>query len=406
MKNKGGYSRDAFTAVAEETVKRSGPSVTEKAEQRAREGLGLHDLVDPAKYGIVRRSLTYYQDLGDGRYTIPRGVAMPWESRSDTTGSMGYSIDGVMIVLPTLYDLLIEGPSPVLGRYDLHVSNGAFGDRSDQFVLMRPQFETDERVLEQMTYIVPERAGDDHPEDPHYGWFAAAFLTHRSINLYDLKAYDTTITDAPARLEFDADIVERIFGKDVWQKATENGYQLNPRKLPSVRDVVAEMQKRVHGYVAVVQRSGYESAVRFYTSMFGSDHVVVIPTTSELGRFDKLLKAKERDEAYRLQEGLHYTALLPAIQAAIIGLTEGTLDLQGLRDYLTSKDTFGNSAISTVEAKAVVDAVKGIAIGAQAVLPNFSKLPPKFSIFANKNDLWPVEAGSGSSDKGESGVWL
>jgi len=79
------------------------------------------------------------------------------------------------------------------------------------------------------------------------------------------------------------------------------------------------------------------------------------------------------------------TELLAPVEAAIIGLTEGTLNLQNTEDYLKEE---GN--LKPGVSRQVMKAIAGIPIGAQAVLPNFNKLPVKGDRFRKKLDLWPV----------------
>ena len=99
------------------------------------------------------------------------------------------------------------------------------------------------------------------------------------------------------------------------------------------------------------------------------------------------------------------TELLPQVQSAIIGLTEGTLNLQDIGEFLTKNN------VSDSDAKKIVRSVANIPIGVQASLPNFGKRPQKGDLFREKTDLWPIDPGEvvqeqGDEKPGEGLNWL
>lgn len=362
---RGVLSEVAYRGVAEKAKKEG--SATFAGEQRRREGKGLHPLVDPSGYDVIRRSLSWLEPEGD-HFVLLRGVSILEETRLDTTGSMGNNVEIAMAVLPKTYKLLATGSRAVLKRYDVQMITSIFGDVVDDYVLCRSQAEMDERIAEQMTLMYPEHGGGDHPEDPQYGLFGGAYLTSNSINQYGLKGYDFTISDAPGRHRLSHETLVRIFGKTVFEKVAENGYQINEKNLPDTSEVVQDLLKRTHAFFLQV---GPDSAAnRFWTQVFGKERVVVIPRTE----------------------------LLPEAKAAIIGLTESTLDLQNLEDFLLSEVSVtgedfvikGSSKLNRQEVVSIKRAVAGIPISAQAALPNFSKIPLKGAEFAKKGDVWPI----------------
>ena len=83
------------------------------------------------------------------------------------------------------------------------------------------------------------------------------------------------------------------------------------------------------------------------------------------------------------------TEYIPEVQAVIVGLTEGILDLQTATEFLIEV-----ARLDETEARRVVRAVNHIPLGAQASLTNFDKLPLAGSVFAMREDIWPVENGS------------
>ncbi|MBI2055955.1 MAG: hypothetical protein HYT37_01075 [Candidatus Sungbacteria bacterium] len=328
-------------------------SATHKGEQRRREGLGLHPLVDPAGYDVIRRSISRMNPEGD-YFILPRGVAMLEETRLDTTGSMGHNVEIALEVLPKTYELLASGPKAVLKRYDVQMITSIFGDIGDNYVLCRSQAEMDEKIAEQMTLMIPEHRGGDTPEDPQYGLFGGAYCTSADINKYELKYYDFTVSDAPGRAKLDRGTLVRVFGDSVFEKVLENGYQIDKKILPSTKEVVNDLLKQAHAFFLQVGHDGETNS--FWTSMFGNERVVILPQTQ----------------------------LLPHVKAAIIGLTEGVLDLQTTESFLRT------AGLNQEDARDIVRSVSNIPIGAQKILPNFDKIPLKDAKFAKKGDLWPI----------------
>jgi hypothetical protein len=366
---RGTFTREAYTHSHTAFVPKSGPA-TAKAEQQARETGKLHPLVDPAGYGVIRPSRLRFEERPDGLFELTIGTSVPSETRLDTTGSMGGNVEVAIKVLPDSYELC----SLVLPGCDLHMAIGIFGDVVDRFVLCRPQFEMlAEKIVQQLTLMVPERQGGDAPEDPHYGLFGAAYLTDFYINKIGLKSYDFTVSDAPARDRLDESQLVRIFGKEVFVKVEENGFQMSRQDLPTTKEVVQDLLKRAHAFFLQVDDS--RSTHEFWTEVFGRDRVVVLPNTG----------------------------FLPQVQAAIIGLTEGTLDLKQVPDFLQKNN------VDKENAKLIARSVANIPIGAQRALPNYVKRPKKGDLFRSKTDLWPISAEElepGAVASKPSNMWL
>lgn len=344
-------SSTAYEKVYKE-AKASG-STTSKGEQRHKEGKGLHELVDPKGFGIIRRALTWYEPK-ELLFTLLRGVAMLEETRLDTTGSMGRNVDVAMEVLPKTYDLLKKIPNAVLGRYDVQMITSIFGDVVDDYVLCRSQAEMDERIAEQLTLMVPEGGGGDGTEDPQYGIFGGAYLTQADINRYGLKYYDFTITDAPSREKVSVATLKRVFGDEVFEKLSENGHNFTASNLPGLKQIVKDLLKNAHAFMLLVGGSSRS----FWEEYYPKDRVITLPETK----------------------------LLPEVKAAIMGLTEGVLTLDTLEDFLINE-----AKCSKENAKAIKRAVAGIPIGAQMEAENFDKIPLAGTVFKEKRDLWPME---------------
>ena len=265
---------------------------------------------------------------------------------------MGDNVDRAHKALPDICELT----AAVLPERDPFYCASVFGDTCDQFVLCRGQFEAlAERMVDQLTLMNPERGGGDIPEDPHYGFFGAAFLTRAYLQLIGLRSYDFTITDAPAHDRLSPTQLTRIFGPHVFDKVRENGYTLDQKDLPTNCELVSEMLKRTHAFMLLVTH-GARDLQNYWSGIFGSERVVVLPEIE----------------------------LVPHVMATAIGLTEGTLDLRSAVDFLN------NSNLSRTDAKRVIDALAHIPLGAQRALPNYGRLPVKGDVFAQKTDLWPM----------------
>jgi hypothetical protein len=350
---------EAFTRIASATREaKKEPSATHHAEQRKKDGLGINPLVDPKELGVIRISVGPREKEKEGKYfKLLRGPAILEETRLDTTSSMGNNVDVALAALPKAYNMYALGKNAVLGRYDVQIITSIFGDIGDDYVLLRSQAEMAEKIVEQMTLMVPERAGGDIPEDPHYGIFASAYLTNSEINKYGLKRYDFTVTDAPAHEKFYKDILIRIFGDKVFEKVKENGHPIDPENLPTPKEVVADLLKNAHAFLLYVDLYPGHGIREFWEKIYGKDRVITLPRTQ----------------------------LLSEVKAAIIGLTEGVVTLQNLEEYLK-----GIADLNDRDVQAIKKAVSVIPIGAQAALENFDKIPKKGDLFKAKDSLWPV----------------
>lgn len=363
------FTEDAYSGVAEK-VKSSGGDTSFAGRERQKQKLGLDPLVDPAGYGLIRKSWPRYMEQ-DGLFFLPNGMPMLFESLLDTTGSMGGNVRLAFDSLPKAYKLLAGGESPVLGRYDTQILNAIFGDKCDEYILYRSQAEMDAAIAEQLTLMVAEGGGGDTEEDPEYGLFGASYLTDAFVNRLGLKSYHSTVTDAPGRGKIDEGNLIRVFGKDVFDKVKENGHQINGDKLPKTSEIVTELAKRAHAFL--IQVGGSSETNSFWKKVYDREHIVQIDSTKNLA----------------------------FVNAAIIGLTEGVLDLQTVTDFLRKS---GCSKEDTLE---ITESVSGIPIGAQAMLPNFGKIPLKGSVFQKKHDLIPVSLGAAVVSESEEKInWL
>jgi hypothetical protein len=333
-----------------------GTRATRRGEQTVRETGKLDPLVDPSEFGVVRESRIRLEERKAGGFEVTVGAPVPIEYRLDTTGSMGDNVERALKALPQICGLA----SAALPERDPFYCASIFGDVVDRFVLCRGQFEAEaSKMVNQLTLMHPEANGGDSEEDPHYGFFGAAYLSRLWLQRAGLRSYDFTITDAPMHDRLSVKQLERIFGASVLEKARENGHQMTGRDLPTNKEMVRDLLKRAHAFALLVTERGESGLGSYWQGFFGAQHVVVLPQIEHV----------------------------PHVMAAIIGLTEGTFDLQSVTGFLTT------SNLSKAEARRVVESVAHIPLGAQRSLRNFNRLPTKGAVYAKKDDIWPAEAG-------------
>jgi len=265
---------------------------------------------------------------------------------------MGDNVDIALEVLPEAFELWKE----VLPGYDPQVATGIFGDVLDRFVLCRPQFEMDaDKIVQQLTLMVPDRAGGDREEDPHYGVFAATYLTEAWLHKFGLKSYHFVVSDAPARDRLDERYLVKIFGEQVWEKVAENGHQISSSDLPTTKEVYSDLLKISHAFFLQIRVAS--DTREFWSRVLSKDRVIEVPDTY----------------------------LLPHVQAAIMGLTEGTLDLQSVQDFLLG------SNVQRAYARQITESVSRIPLCAQSSLPAYADLPKAGALFKDRLDIHPID---------------
>lgn len=348
------FSKNDYKVAVKKLLPDSGP-VTSRGRDEVRSTGKLNSLVDPAGYDVIRRSLPRMRRRLTGDFELSVGVPIPIEIRLDTTGSMGNNVEKAMKDLPKTFGLC----SNFLTEFDTQMAIGIFGDCVDDFVLCRPQFEmVAEKLVHQLTLMVPEGLGGGNGgEDPQYGLFGAAYLTAAYIDRIGLKGYDFTISDEPARSTLSKRQLERIFGNEVIEKVSSNGFEFNDNMLKT-ETVFKSLLDRAHAFFLLVD--GYErhAAHNFWLDLYGHDRVVV----------------------------LQHIETLPYVQAVIVGLTEGVLNLIDTQDFLLE------NGIDRLIADEIVRSVSNIPIGAQAELRSKmeKQLPQKGDVFKEKTDAWPM----------------
>ena len=336
------FSVESYRVARREFGVEHDRDVTRKAEQQARETGRLSEIVDPAINPIRRSKIRLNPHQKKWISTV--GCPMDIEVSCDTTGSMGGEVDTEMAVLPDLY----EAVAKVLPGYDPQLCLGIFGDVCDDFVMCRPQFEMEApKIVNYLKEMAPQRDGGDAPEDPQYAMFARAYLTDAYTNRIGLKGYHFVVTDATCHNCLNKEQIRRIFGKDIFESELKN-----MSRAPSVKKVVEDLKEKTHQFVLIIGDAAYDYRVEFWRDLCGKNSVIRIISTKQL----------------------------PEVISAIIGLTEGTLDVAELDGHCKNCDKFLIQQLSKID------------IGAQAKLRHALPYPvPKAGdIFLNKEDIWPI----------------
>lgn len=347
MREKGSWSDAKFTSSAKTAVLRG--SVTFEGEQRARAGRGLDPLVDPSQYDVIRGSNNLLVPEGD-KFILKFGSAIPVETDLDTTGSMGGNVEVAFKVLPKVQNLLVQGEGAVLRRYHTQIATGVIQDKQDRFPYQRSMFEPDNEVERQMGLLVPERNGYDSIEDYQLGLFAAAYLTKASITNYGLRGYYFVVGDEIGRDRLERSVLEKVFGSAALEKA----FGKVPQNLPSTIEIAKKLLQNWHGFF--LQVGSDDRTTEWWENLFGSERVIRLPRTEDIAE----------------------------VQACIIGLTEGVLDLQTAAEFLRK------AKVSKEKSVGIIEAVSRIPIGLQTTFPNFDKIPAVGAKFASRENIWPI----------------
>lgn len=346
-KDKGEWSSTSYESTARVAATRG--SSTYRGEERARQGKGLDPMVDPKTHGAKRESLNLM--VKDGRlWKLQYGIAMPIDTELDTTGSMGENVNLAFAAIPANQKLLVSGPNAVLARYHAQFATSVIQDRLDSYPYQHSEYEVDNRVDEQMSMLVPEKQGDDDPEEYLFGLWYAAYRTNATIWQYGLKGYKFIVGDQVGRETLNADWIRRFFGVDIQQ------------------DMAAEHLGRAvlekwHAFFLQVGRRS--STTEYWANVLGRDRVVILPETEDI--------------AY--------------VQAAIVGMTEGIFDAQGARGFLSSVGQLGSG-----KARDIASAVAYIPASEQTRSPYFDMIPRAGATFARREDVWPIDGTPSAAD--------
>jgi hypothetical protein len=361
MRQKGSFSQEAYASQARDVKTRGRGIATFEGEERVRQGKGLDSLVDASQRGVIREANNLLLPKGD-QFVLEFGIAMPVKTDFDTTASMGKNVDIAFDVQPRVQKLLNDPKKGVLRRYHTQMATGSIGDTVNRFPYQVSQFEPDNEVARQMGLLVPERnGGSTTTEEYQLSLFSTAYLTRSSVTKYGLRGYYFPTGDERGWDVLKEELATRVFGPTVFEKAFGKGNR--PQSLPKAQDMGKKVLENWHGFFLQVYSTAYTT--KWWSDVLGRERVIILPRTQDLAE----------------------------VQAVVIGLTEGVLDLQSAIDLLKE------SNVQESDAKRIVEACSNIPIGLQKTFANFEKIPMAGAIFASRDDIWP-EGEKGTAKKG------
>jgi len=254
----------------------------------------VHEKLDPKRENqngdnkgtIIRESI----DFDEHPNTTPIVVAF------DVTGSMRMVPKVIVQELPKLIDTLLKAGVP-----DPQVLVAAIGDAySDTLPIQIGQFESDNRIDEQIMNIVLEGGGGggNHESYELMAYFLANYTHLDSYELRGKKGFCFFIADERVYNEVQPEQVKRLFGVDLPQAV-------------DTRDVFADLKEKFQTYLLMSEHGGYtradsvdsgeEGQLRRYDGralcwdqLIDAEQILVLPDATELTtRIAEIIKVRE-----------------------------------------------------------------------------------------------------------------
>lgn len=340
--------------VAEHTVK----SVVERHEDVAQAGkdyLATNNEMHPNVnvYGKTRISHNAMV-REDDHFVLQNGIALPIMSGFDGTGSMGDNVEIAFRAIPE-FDGMLGG---IRGRYNTQVASAVWQDVQDQRkyghpVIQMSQFESDERIVEQMRFLIPSKDGGDSTEDYDLGLAYLWLGVQTDIyDFYGLKGYACIVADAVGRGSVTASKVQQYLGIEMMQ-----------RDRISTREICTELFAKWHVYFVQVGTNYRNDATDWWEEVLGPGRTVLVSDPS----------------------------LLAEVQAGLIYVTENARpNLSGLSEFLHAGGQ--NRRISPYQIDDLWKWLQDVkpCFGAQTKLENYDAIPKPGDVFAHLRDPWPI----------------
>lgn len=341
------FNTKAFAETVE-TMRSRREKVHDTGERVYRETGKLDPNVDiHGKWRISHNSLVRDGD----RFILKNGIALPIFSGFDGTGSMGKNVAKAFEAIPVL-DTMLSG---IRDRYNTQIASAVVQDVIDEHpVFQMTQFESDNRIPEQIRLLVPDHGGGDETEDydlcPAYLWLATQTDI---VNFYGLRGYTMIVGDQIGRSKVTAENVKEHLGHTL-QTA-----------FMSTKAICQTLLSKWHMFYVHVGSGGGGSrdfATEWWIDKLGQGRVVIVPDPD----------------------------LLAEVQAGLIYATETLTPTESdMIEFLLAGGT--NKRISKKNAGEVWRWIKeaGIPFGAQAKLAGYNDIPKPGDVFAHFRHAWP-----------------
>lgn len=341
--------------------------VHDEGERIYRETGKLDSNVDV--HGKTRVSRNSMVRDGD-HFILKNGIALPIFSGYDGTGSMGGNVELAFNAIPEVDTMLVS----LRSRYNTQIASGVVQDVGDEHpVFQMSQFESDNRIAEQIRLLVPDHSGGDATEDYDLGLAFMMLATGADIAaFYGLKGYAMIVGDQIGRGNVTLESVEHHLGHKL------------QGKLLTTKAICQALLPNWHMFYVHVGSGGgghHDFATEWWQDKLGAGRVVVVPNPN----------------------------LLAEVQAGLIYATETLQPTQsGMIEFLLAGGA--NKRISVRDANEVWSWIKeaGVPFGAQAKLPGYNDIPKPGDVFAHFRHAWPeghLRAGENVTppDSGEGG---
>ncbi len=300
---------------------------------------------------VSRNSMTK-----DGEKAIlTNGPALAVWAVFDGTGSMGHLAGMAHAALGELNAML----AGIRGRYNPQIATGVVQDVCDTHPpLQFSQFESDERIAEQIRLLIPDGGGGDSTEDYQLALIYALMSIQTDINnFYGLKGYGLIVgdeigrDDIPNSSSFSDNDVSDFLGLKLQGKTT-------------TKAVAKQLLTKWHlFYVHVATHgAGRDESTRWWDKKLGSGRTILVPDPD----------------------------LLAEVQAGLIYVTETKQpDANGLYEFLSAGGS--NKKITKVNASEIWSwfTEANVPFGAQVALPGYADLPKPGDIFTHYRHQWP-----------------
>lgn len=231
---------------------------------------GLHSDLDPKAVAgraspFAGRIMRESRDSNDHPNSVPIAVFF------DVTGSMSSYPRALQGRLPDLLAHLLDRVA------DPQILVGAIGDANgDQVPLQVAQFESDNRIDEQLRNIYPEGRGGGGPtsEVGHESYelafyFLARHTDHDALNLRGRKGYAFIIGDEQAYSPVKNDQVQEYVGAGTQDTLT-------------IQDVVSEAQQKYEVYFIAVDNMYRQPNESYWKGLVGDDHYLTLNDPQEI----------------------------------------------------------------------------------------------------------------------------
>ena len=337
------FNTERYTRTVSE-MKSRGEEVHTKGREIYRKTKRMDPLVDVK--GTLRLSHNSFKKSDDGKAILVNGVALPIWSAFDATGSMG-ELAGIAHAAMGNIMAMLNG---IRYCYNPQLSSSVIQDVGDEHpVYQMAQFETDERVAEQIRLLIPDGDGGDSTEDYQLALAYLMLAVDTDIfNFYNLKGYGFVVGDEIGRTSATVDDVKQHLGHTLQKSMT-------------TKAVAKEVLKKWHlFYILVKGSSGTRS---WWLDKLGAGRVVVCDNPS----------------------------LLAEVQAGLVYVTETEQPtVEGLYEFLKAGGSNKKATKKIAEEIWGWITEAGVEFGAQTKLAGYADIPLPGAVFEHYRHQWPV----------------